>query len=99
MFENDHIRKSCELLREADFVLVAAGAGLSADAGIDYMDTVSFARRFPALVKRGFRMKAELMGYRDWSPEGDLNYAIHHNCRRPPSGSQSDEIPRKASDD
>jgi NAD-dependent SIR2 family protein deacetylase len=80
MFANDHIRKSCELLRDADLVLVAAGAGLSADAGIDYMDTVSFARRFPALVKRGFRMKAELMGYRDWSPEVEWGYlAVHVN--------------------
>ena len=78
MFENNHIRQSCELLRDADFVLVGAGAGLSVDAGIDYTDTLAFARRFPALAKRGFRMKAELIGYWDWSPEVEWGYLATH---------------------
>lgn len=78
MFENDHIQKCCELLRDADLILIAAGAGLSADAGIDYRDTVAFARRFPALVKRGIRMKAELIGYTDWPPEVEWGYLATH---------------------
>jgi len=77
---NKEILKCCNLLRDSDKVLLGAGAGLSADAGIDYMDRESFARRFPGLVKRGFRMKAELMGYGGWSPEVQWGYlALHVN--------------------
>lgn len=50
-------------LAEADHVLVAAGAGLSVAAGIDYADHESFARLFPALVRRGFHARYELIGY------------------------------------
>ncbi|MBW1799156.1 MAG: NAD-dependent protein deacetylase of SIR2 family [Deltaproteobacteria bacterium] len=77
------ILKCCERLRNADKVLIGAGAGLSADAGLDYMDQDSFAKRFPALVKRGFRMKAELIGYTGWSPELMWGYtAVHvHDVR------------------
>lgn len=74
------IQSICEYLRKADRVLIGAGAGLSVDAGINYMDEVSFARRFPALAKRGFHMKAELIGYTDWSPELQWGYlALHVN--------------------
>ncbi len=78
MLPDEDIRECAELLRQADFVLVAAGAGLSADAGIDYRDRVSFAQRFPALVKRGIRMKAELIGYTDWPPEVEWGYLAMH---------------------
>jgi len=80
LFSNNDIRKCAELLRDADCVLVGAGAGLSTDAGIDYTDTVSFAQTFPGMVKRGFRMRAELIGYMDWSPELMWGYlAVHVN--------------------
>jgi hypothetical protein len=57
------VRRCCDLIREADGILIGAGAGLSADAAIDYTDTATFARLFPGMVKRGFRMQAELIGY------------------------------------
>ena len=74
------IETCLEYLRDADCVLIGAGAGLSMDAGIDYTDQVSFRKRFPALAQRGFRMKAELIGYTDWSPELQWGYlALHVN--------------------
>ena len=80
LLNRNDIQAICEYLRDADRVLIWAGAGLSADAGIDYTDTKSFARRFPVLAKRGFRMKAELIGYTDWSPELQWGYlALHVN--------------------
>lgn len=80
MLNNEYSEKCSELLRDADRVLIAAGSGLSVDAGIDYMDKVSFAQRFPGLVKHGFRMKAELMGYTGWSPALQWGYlSVHVN--------------------
>lgn len=42
---------------EADRVLIGAGAGLSADVGVDYTDEAVFARTYPALVQRGLRAR------------------------------------------
>jgi NAD-dependent SIR2 family protein deacetylase len=80
MITREYRERCSDLLRDADRVLIGAGSGLSVDAGIDYMDKVSFARRFPGLVKKGFRMKAELMGYTGWSPELQWGYlSVHVN--------------------
>jgi NAD-dependent SIR2 family protein deacetylase len=77
------VNRCCDLIREADGILIGAGAGLSADAGLDYTDTARFARLFPAMVKRGFRMQAELIGYTGWSPAVQWGYfAIHVNEMR-----------------
>lgn len=77
----DKIAKCHDLLSDAQSVLVTAGSGLSAAAGIDYTDTVYFARHFPGMVRRGFQMQAELVGYSQWSPElkwGYLAANAHH---------------------
>ena len=55
------------LLSECDAVLIGAGAGLTAAAGIDYTDREKFAEIFPAWVKKGFSMQYQLMGYTGWS--------------------------------
>ena len=49
-------------LAEADRVLIAAGAGLSAAAGYDYTDTRRFAELFPVLHRAGFRARYQLIG-------------------------------------
>lgn len=59
-------------------VLIGAGAGLSAAAGVDYADEVSFARLFPALVRKGFRARYELIGYDDWTPAEHWGYWATH---------------------
>ena len=74
MFDDHDIQRCRDLLRQANAVLIAAGAGLAVEAGIDYMDTKSFARDFPGMVKLGFHRRAELMGYSDWSPELKWGY-------------------------
>lgn len=74
MFDDHDIQRCCDLLRQANAMLIAAGAGLAVEAGIDYMDTESFARDFPGMVKLGFHRRAELMGYSDWSPELKWGY-------------------------
>ena len=78
MLDNKDVERCCELLRNAEFVLVASGSGISVDAGIDYLDTEAFERDFPGMVKLGFCMRAELMGYEDWSPELKWGYLAAH---------------------
>ena len=67
----EHIAK---LLLDADHVLIGAGAGLSAAAGLDYTDTELFARLFPGLVKKGFHRFYDLFGYTDWSEAEKWGY-------------------------
>ena len=62
-----------ELLKEelarADRVLIGAGAGLSASAGLSYLDEAVFREHFPEMYKLGYRCQYELVGMKDeeWS--------------------------------
>lgn len=68
----------CTWIAEADRVLIGAGAGLSADAGVDYTDEVAFARTFPALVKRGLKAPYQMIGYSGLPPEAFWGYWLKH---------------------
>jgi len=56
-------------MRSADRILLGAGAGLSAAAGLSYFDTEVFKRHFPEMYRLGYRCQYELVGMRDreWS--------------------------------
>ncbi|HEX2988166.1 MAG TPA: NAD-dependent protein deacetylase of SIR2 family [Chloroflexota bacterium] len=70
---------------------------MTASVGIDYTDPVSFARLFPALVRRGFKARYELIGYEDWAPEEKWAYwATHVNDVR--FGSRHDQVYRQLLD-
>jgi NAD-dependent SIR2 family protein deacetylase len=72
------IRQIRAWLTASTHVLIGAGAGLSAAAGIDYTDQVNFAQVFPALMRRGFRARYELIGYTDWTPAEEWGYWATH---------------------
>lgn len=72
------IEKAIEHLQGAEYVLIGAGAGLSAAAGVDYGDTATFERLFKPLMKRGFRRQYELIGFEKWSPEEKWAYWATH---------------------
>ncbi|MBL6814719.1 MAG: NAD-dependent protein deacetylase of SIR2 family [Pseudomonadales bacterium] len=57
------ITEAANILAEANAVLIGAGAGLSAAAGLDYTDEIRFAARFPAMLQYGARNQYQLMGY------------------------------------
>ena len=67
-FEQE-VRQIREWLDQSDRVLIGAGAGLSADAGVDYTDETDFAAKFPALVKRGLRAAYQMIGNSELPPE------------------------------
>ena len=72
------IQKCSKLLEAADAVLIGAGAGLTAAAGISYTDKVKFAELFPTWVKKGFSMQYQLMGYTGWSEAEKWEYYTVH---------------------
>lgn len=74
MSQSEKHKQIAQLLHEADFVLIGAGAGLSAAAGLDYTDTALFERLFPGLAKKGFRCFYDLFGYTAWSEAEKWGY-------------------------
>ena len=76
-FDRD-VRQIRRWIDEADRVLIGAGAGLSADAGVDYTDEADFAAKFPALVKRGLRAAYQMIGNSDLPPEAFWGYWLLH---------------------
>ena len=69
----------------ADKILVGAGAGLSAAAGLSYMDREVFKKYFPDMVRLGYHYEYELVGMRDdeWTPGRKWAYwATHINYVR-----------------
>lgn len=79
----EQIERARRWIDESDCILIGAGAGLSAAAGIDYTDQKTFARLFPALVRKGFRAQYQLIGFERWSPEEKWGYwATHVNYVR-----------------
>ena len=63
------IGRAVEWILDADCILVAGGAGLSAAAGLDYTDTQLFARLFPSMAARGFSCMYDFIGFDDWESE------------------------------
>lgn len=59
----DVISKAAEVINSADVILIGAGAGMSAAAGLDYADEAAFAERFPGMLQYGARNQYQLMGY------------------------------------
>ena len=59
----NRFKQAAEALQNADAVLIGAGAGLSAAAGLDYTDEHDFAERFPGMLQYGVRCQYQLMGY------------------------------------
>lgn len=74
------VSKVANLLKQAEAVLIGAGAGLTAAAGISYLDQEKFAEVFPGWKKKGFRMQYELMGYPYWTQREQWGYyKVHLN--------------------
>ena len=61
--EKMNLEKAKQAISSADAILIGAGAGMSVPAGIDLMDTESFARNYPAMLEYGFTFGYQLMGY------------------------------------
>jgi NAD-dependent SIR2 family protein deacetylase len=82
---SERVDAVAHLLAEADFVLIGAGAGLSAAAGLNYQDPDLFARWYPQFRRLGIRTIWEAITAH-WEPD-DTNrrrfwaFWAHHILR------------------
>ncbi|KAL3430506.1 hypothetical protein BDV09DRAFT_199579 [Aspergillus tetrazonus] len=66
-------------LEQADYLIISAGAGLSAATGLDYTSTDLFAKYFPAFLPLGLRRLYDVFGFSGWkSPAQKWGYYFHH---------------------
>lgn len=68
-------RDLARLIGEAEYILIGAGAGLSADAGYDYTESVQFLKRYPYLKAIGIHCSYLSIGYR-W-PRKSMEWAFY----------------------
>jgi NAD-dependent SIR2 family protein deacetylase len=77
--DREVVAEIAALVARAEHVLVAAGAGMSVDAGFDYGDEVAFARRYPAAVARlGIRCRYHTFGFPWPSPAAQWAWIARH---------------------
>lgn len=67
-----------DTIQSADFILVGAGAGLSAAAGLSFADEQMFARRYPYWVARGRHSEYHMFSFRDWTDAQQWAYMADH---------------------
>ena len=61
---------AARILLEADAVIISAGAGLSASAGLDCLSTYPFAENFPGMRTHSLRTMYDFIGFEDWIDDG-----------------------------
>lgn len=66
---NPLLDQAASLIQDADFLLIAAGAGLSAAAGLDYTSEEVMKKYHPSMYSQGIRTMYSMIG-RDDLPEG-----------------------------
>jgi NAD-dependent SIR2 family protein deacetylase len=71
----DLTRHLARLIGEAEYILIGAGAGLSADAGYDYTERVQFLKRYPYLKAIGIHCRYLSIGFR-W-PKKSMEWAFY----------------------
>ncbi|OGM40636.1 ganglioside induced differentiation associated protein [Aspergillus bombycis] len=73
------ITKARGWLKEADYLVISAGAGLSAAIGLDYTSTSLFEKHFPAFLYLGLGRLYDVFGFNDWdSPNQKWGYYFLH---------------------
>jgi NAD-dependent SIR2 family protein deacetylase len=69
------LRSLATLIGGADYLLIGAGAGLSADAGYDYGESEQFLKRYPYLKSVGVHCRYHSIGFR-W-PSKSMEWAFY----------------------
>lgn len=67
-----------DALQQADYILIGAGAGLSAAAGLSFADEALFSRRYPYWAAHGRHSEYHMFSFRDWSEEQQWAYMADH---------------------
>ncbi|KAI5812023.1 putative phosphatase like proteins to the carbon terminal domain of histone macroH2A1, partial [Pyronema omphalodes] len=72
------LTKAAEMIREADALLITAGAGLSASYGLDYTSKDLFSTHFPGMATRGISCLYEIIGHKFASAMDQWGYFFSH---------------------
>lgn len=75
------IQTLADAMEQADFILLGAGAGLSAAAGLSYADETLFAQRYPYWAARGLHSEYQMISFRRWSAGQQWAYYASHISR------------------
>ncbi|MDL2285340.1 hypothetical protein LJB93_01190 [Desulfovibrio sp. OttesenSCG-928-F07] len=75
---SDTYREIARKIEEADYILIGAGAGLSATSTIDYVDPEEFKASFPYLAKLGVKTRWEAAWYKYPSAEAHWAFWAKH---------------------
>ncbi|KZZ97060.1 Appr-1-p processing [Ascosphaera apis ARSEF 7405] len=74
-----NVDKAIAWLQDADYLLITAGAGLSAATGLDYTSKDLFKERFPACLRLGLQQLYDVIGFNGWpSIEHKWGYLYKH---------------------
>ncbi len=68
-------------MKQADYILIGAGAGLSAAAGLSFADEKLFRKRYPYWAERGRHSEYHMFSFRDWTIEQQWAYMADHISR------------------
>lgn len=76
------IKKAAKIIKEADYILIGAGAGLSAAGGLDYGDKKLFKDWFPKLAEQGIENIGEAIStywnVNEWNRRSFWAYWANH---------------------
>ncbi|PPJ51467.1 hypothetical protein CBER1_09239 [Cercospora berteroae] len=76
---SENIQTARTFLREADYLVLSAGARLSAATGLDYTSKELFASHLPGFVKYGFNCLYDVFGFQSWpSDQARWSYLVNH---------------------
>ena len=85
---DEKIRRLYNSFETADFILIGAGAGLSAAAGLSFADEKMYAQRYPYWFERGLSSEYQMFSFRSWTKEQQWAYMASHvhrvMCEIPP---------------
>lgn len=73
------VHKARQWLKEADTLIISAGAGLSAATGLDYASSALFEKHFPAFVSLDLNRLYDVFGFDGWESQTQKwGYYINH---------------------
>ncbi len=75
------IQQLANAMKQADYILIGTGAGMSAAAGISFADEKLFAERYAYWAERGRHSEYHMFSFRDWTEEQQWAYMADHICR------------------
>lgn len=74
----ERIKTLYQAMTNSDYILLGAGAGLSAAAGISFADEKAFKAQFPVLWQKGIHSDYQTFSYKAWSLEQRWAYWAKH---------------------